>query len=110
MLQRPLAAVPASSGPAPSGTPAQGSDGEFSRGQPAPLILSDRHRTLALHVVQVRPSEYSWQLVLEEHHGSADCDCIIETQCCWPTHAQALSAGWAEGNRLLHGTRVFGDH
>ncbi|MBY4896044.1 hypothetical protein K6V06_03400 [Cupriavidus sp. AU9028] len=77
---------------------------------PAPLRLSDRHRTLALHVVQVRSGEYSWQLVLEEHCGSGDCDCIIETQCCWPTHAQALAAGWAEGNRLLQGTRVFAQH
>ena len=39
------------------------------------LSLSDRHRTVVLHVIELQPQAYTWQMVLEEHCGSADCDC-----------------------------------
>lgn len=69
------------------------------------LTVSDRHRTVVLHVFEVQPQQYTWQMVLEEHCGAADCDCIIDAPLRWPTQAQAQAAGWAECNRLLHGPR-----
>ncbi|KAA0180649.1 MbtH protein [Cupriavidus sp. H18C1] len=74
------------------------------------LSLSDQHRTVVLHVIELQPQAYTWQMVLEEHCGSADCDCIIEAHAEWPTQAEAQAAGWAECNRLLNGPRIATEH
>lgn len=71
----------------------------------ASLSLSDAYRTVVLHILEVQPEQFTWQLVLEEHCGAADCDCIIDAPLSWPTRAQAQAAGWAECNRLLQGAR-----
>lgn len=74
-----------------------------------PLTLSDQHRTVVLHVIELAPAHYTWKLVLEEHCGSADCDCTIDGQASYPSRIQAQAAAWAAGNLLLHGPRTAGE-
>lgn len=71
-----------------------------------PVTLTDQHRTVVLHVFEVAPAQFSWCLVLEETCGSADCDCTIEGHMRYATRIEAEAAAWAEGNRLLNGTRT----
>lgn len=74
-----------------------------------PLTLTDRHRTLVLHVVEHQPGSYCWRIVVEEQGCAADCDSTIESPAAYPSHAEAEAACWAAGNRLLDGIRLAGE-
>jgi len=76
----------------------------------APTMLSDKRRTLVMHVMEDPPGRYSWRIVVEEHCGGADCDSTIESSMHYASMAEAEAACWACGNGMLDLPRTTGGH